>query len=88
MFFSKPKVNSMVIHFHPKKSNIKIKKITNLEKITNIFFSNKRKMINKNIKKILDKKKIKLISDLKLNDRPLDLKPEIYYKITELYEKS
>ena len=78
----------MVIHFHPKRSNIKIKKITNLEKITNIFFSNKRKMINKNIKKILNERKIKLISDLKLNDRPLDLKPEIYYKITELYEKS
>ncbi len=87
-FFPKPKVNSMVIHFHPKRSNIKIKKITNLEKITNIFFSNKRKMINKNIKKILNERKIKLISDLKLNDRPLDLKPEIYYKITELYEKS
>ena len=45
-------------------------------------------MINKNIKKILDEKKIKLISNLKLNDRPLDLEPEIYYKITELYEKS
>ena len=45
----------MVIHFKPKK-NLKffnIKNIKNLEKITNIFFSNKRKMINKNIKKII-----------------------------------
>ena len=58
----------------------------NLEKITNILFSNKRKMINKNIKKILSDKNIKRLKDLKLNMRPSDIKPEIYYKITELYE--
>ena len=62
--------------------------MSNLEKITNILFSNKRKMINKNIKKILDNNKIRKIKELKLNERPSDLKPEIYYKITELYEKS
>ena len=51
-FFPKPKVTSMVIHFKPKKTNLfSIKKIENLEKITNVLFSNKRKMINKNIKK-------------------------------------
>ena len=60
--------------------------MNNLEKITNILFSNKRKMINKNIKKILSKKQIGLISDLDLNLRPSDIKPEIYYKITELFE--
>ena len=88
-FFPKPKVTSMVIHFLPKKiGKININKVTNLEKITNIFFSNKRKMINKSIKKVLDKEKIKLIPNLKLNERPLDLKPEIYYKITELYEQT
>ena len=68
--------------------NFKIKNISNLEKITNIFFSNKRKMINKNIKKVLSQDKIKLIPDLKLNARPSALKPEIYYKITELFEKN
>ena len=44
-------------------------------------------MINKNIKKILNDK-IKKIKGLKLNLRPSEIKPEIYYKITELYEKS
>ena len=40
----------MVIHFQPKKKlKFKIKNLENLEKITNIFFSNKRKMINKNL---------------------------------------
>ena len=36
-----------------------IKNISNLEKITNVFFSNKRKMINKSIKKIFLKIMIK-----------------------------
>ena len=87
-FFPKPKVTSMVIHFQPKRKKLfAIKNISNLEKITNILFSNKRKMINKNIKKILTKNKIKDIQDLKVNLRPSDIKPDIYYKITELYEK-
>ena len=88
-FHPKPKVTSIVIHFKPKKnSKFDIKNINNLEKITNIFFSTKRKMINKNLKKILDKNQIKSLSNLKLNDRPANLKPELYYKITELFEGS
>ena len=86
-FFPKPKVMSMVIHFQPKKEmRFVINKINNLEKITNIIFSNKRKMINKNIKKILNNDEIKMIPNFKLNLRPSEIKPEIYYKITELFE--
>tara|TARA_B100001057_G_scaffold360894_1_gene363276 strand:+ start:9319 stop:10101 length:783 start_codon:yes stop_codon:yes gene_type:complete len=86
-FFPKPKVTSMVIHFKTKKKyHNNIKRISNLEKITGIFFSNKRKMINKSLKKILSEDKIKKIHNLNINSRPADLKPEIYYKITELYE--
>tara|TARA_S200000501_G_C20634586_1_gene660466 strand:- start:256 stop:495 length:240 start_codon:yes stop_codon:yes gene_type:complete len=78
----------MVIHFQPKKNtNYKIKSIENLEKITNILFSNKRKMINKNIKKILSSESINKIGNLKINSRPAELKPEIYYRITELFEE-
>ena len=58
-FIPRPKVKSMVIHFKPKrKINVKIKNMKNLERVTNILFSNKRKMINKNIKKILNKRQI------------------------------
>jgi len=86
-FFPKPKVTSMVIHFKPINNKIfNIKKIQNLETVTNVLFSNKRKMINKNIKKILKVDKIKKIDDLKLNQRPSDIKPEVFYKITELLE--
>ena len=86
-FFPKPKVNSMVIHFKPKKQKLfKIKKIKTLEKVTNVLFSNKRKMINKNLRKILSDNKINKINNLKTDLRPTDIKPEIYYRITELYE--
>tara|TARA_B100001248_G_scaffold68660_1_gene48480 strand:+ start:12518 stop:13300 length:783 start_codon:yes stop_codon:yes gene_type:complete len=86
-FIPKPKVNSIVLHLRPKSKNqIKIRKINNLEKITNILFSNKRKMINKNIKKILSSKDYKKIPGLKLHLRPSEMKPETFYKITKLYE--
>jgi len=85
-FFPKPKINSMIIHFQPIKNNFfKIKNIEILEKITKILFSNKRKMVNKNIRKILTDREINKLK-IKINLRPSDLKPEIYYKISEIYE--
>jgi len=44
-------------------------------------------MINKNLKKLLNDSEIKEISDLKVNLRPSELKPEIFYKITEIFER-
>ena len=75
-------------NFRPKnQKNIHIKRIENLEKVTSILFSNKRKMINKNIKRILNQSQVDNISNLNLNSRPSDLSPEIYYKITEFFER-
>ena len=88
-FYPKPKVTSMVIHFQPKINNlIKIKNTNSLEKITNILFSNKRKMINKNILKILNEDMIKKILGNKIYLRPAEIKPEIFYKIAKYYEES
>ena len=87
-FFPKPKVTSMVIHFKTLKKNLfNINNISNLEKITNILFSNKRKMINKRISHILDNRKIKKLPNLNLKLRPEKINPETFYKITELYEE-
>ena len=87
-FTPKPKVTSTLLHFHPKNKNkIKIKNVSNLEKITNILFSERRKMVNKNIKKILTEKEIDQISGLEIDSRPSQLNPDIYYKITEFFEK-
>ena len=75
--------------FEPKKLLYDIKNISNLEKITNILFSNKRKMINKSFKKIFkNNKKLKLIKNLDLTKRPSEISQNIYYEITELYERS
>ena len=43
-------------------------------------------MINKQIKKLLTEKQIKKIRGLKLNLRPAEIRPEMYYKITKVYE--
>ena len=43
-------------------------------------------MINKKIQKILNTRDQK-INGLKLNLRPSDLEPNIYYKITQILEK-
>ena len=43
-------------------------------------------MINKNLKKLLSIEKINTISGLNINLRPEKISPEIYYKITNLFE--
>ena len=78
----------MVINFKPKKNTFKIKNVSNLEKITNYLFSKKRKMINKSIIKILNKDEIKQIPELKTNLRPSDISPNVYYKITQIFEEN
>lgn len=88
-FIPRPKVTSMVIHFKPKeRKEFNIKKIANLEKITNTLFSNRRKMINKNLKKILNAKKINKIPELNQNLRAEHINPNFFYKITEIYEEN
>ena len=87
-FFPRPKVDSTILSFKPKKKYLYLRNPKNLEKITQILFSNRRKMINKNMKKIF-KKKLFLLENLKLdlNKRPGELSNEIFYKIAIEYEK-
>ncbi len=86
-FSPKPKINSSLLFFTPKENFAKIKNPKNLEKITRIFFSHRRKMLRKPFnqifngnQKILDKLKI----NLKLRPQNLDL--NTYYKLTNEYE--
>ncbi len=86
-FSPRPKINSSLLFFTPKENFAKIKNPKNLEKITRIFFSHRRKMLKKPFnqifngnQKILDKLKI----DLKLRPQNLDL--NTYYKLTNEYE--
>ena len=87
-FFPKPKIDSTLLLFSPKNKSFKIKDPKNLEKVTRIFFSHRRKMLKKPFnqlfngdQKILDKLKIDL------NLRPQNLDFETYYQITNEFEK-
>ena len=89
-FYPKPKIDSIVISFDPIfKKHLNLKSLDSLEYITRVIFSNKRKMINKNFRKlkINHNKFIKNINiDLKL--RPEQINEKIYYKIAEYFEKT
>ena len=87
-FSPKPKVQSSLIHFTPKKNFAEIKDPKNLEKITRIFFSHRRKMLKKPFNQIFNGN-IDLLNklNLDLNLRPQNLDFETYYKLTIEYEK-
>ena len=87
-FKPKPKVDSSLLFFTPKKDFYKIKNPKNLEKITRIFFSNRRKMIKKPYNQIFNGD-LRVLENLKinLNLRPQNLSLDTYYKLTEEYEK-
>ena len=88
-FNPSPKVRSTLLTFVPKKKYLKLKDPKNLEHITNIFFSQRRKMVGKPLKILFTNfKEIsnELSIDLKL--RPQNLDYETYYKICEIYETS
>ena len=87
-FYPRPKIDSTLLVFTPKKNFYPIKNAKNLEKITRIFFNHRRKMLKKPYnqifngdQKILDKLKIDL------NLRPQNLDFETYYKIASEFEK-
>jgi len=88
-FFPKPKIDSTVLFLKPNnKMNNKIKNIENLEKITHIFFSKKRKMINKSFSKLF--KNSQALSQklgINLSLRPNQLNENDFYRIVEYYEK-
>ncbi len=86
-FSPRPKINSTLLYFSPKKDFIKIKDPKNLEKITRIFFNQRRKMLKKPFnqlfngdERVLNKLKI----DLTL--RPQNINFDTYYKLACEYE--
>ena len=87
-FSPKPKIQSSLIHFTPKKNFAKIKDPLNLEKITRIFFSHRRKMLKKPFNQIFNGNTDLLDKyNLDLNLRPQNLDFDTYYKLTVEYEK-
>ena len=87
-FSPKPKIQSTLIHFTPKNKFIEIKDPINLEKITRIFFSHRRKMLKKPFNQIFNGNNDLLNKlNIDLNLRPQNLDFDTYYKLTIEYEK-
>tara|TARA_B100001121_G_scaffold45570_1_gene39120 strand:- start:721 stop:1509 length:789 start_codon:yes stop_codon:yes gene_type:complete len=87
-FLPRPKVDSSLLVFSPKKNFFKIQNPHNLEKITRVFFSHRRKMIKKPFNQVFANN-TKILKDLNidLKLRPQNLDFETYYKLTSEYEK-
>ncbi len=87
-FSPKPKVDSSLLFFYPKKSFVKINDPNNLEKITRVFFNQRRKMLKKPFNQLFNGDQ-KVLNKLKinLNLRPQNLNVETYYKLAFEYEK-
>jgi len=87
-FSPRPKIQSSLIHFTPKKNFAKIKDPSNLEKITRIFFSHRRKTLKKPFNQIFNGNTDILNKlNIDLNLRPQNLDFDTYYKLTIEYEK-
>ncbi len=87
-FSPKPKVHSSLLFLKPKKNFYKFKNSKNLEKITRIFFNQRRKKIKTPFNKLFNGD-FNILNKLKvdLNLRPHNLNEEVYYQLTQEYEK-
>ena len=86
-FSPRPKIDSTLLLFTPRECFFELKDAKNLEMITRVFFSQRRKMLKKpfnqvfnNANEVADK------FNIDLNLRPQNLKPEMYFKLVKEYE--
>ena len=87
-FSPRPKIQSSLIHFTPKINFANIKDPLNLETVTRIFFSHRRKMLKKPFNQIFNGNNDLLNKlNIDLNLRPQNLDFDTYYKLTMEYEK-
>ena len=86
-FSPRPKIDSSLLFFSPKKNFYKIKNPKNLEKVTRIFFNQRRKMLKKPFNQLFNGNQ-RVLNELKidLNLRPQNLDFDTYYQLTCAYE--
>ena len=87
-FSPRPKIDSSLLLFTPKKNFLELKDSKNLEKITRIFFSQRRKMLKKPFNQVFTNgKQVAEKFGIDLNLRPQNLEPETYFRLVKEYEK-
>tara|TARA_E500000331_G_scaffold291217_2_gene287611 strand:- start:1472 stop:2263 length:792 start_codon:yes stop_codon:yes gene_type:complete len=86
-FMPKPKIESTLLKFTPKKNYFKLKNSKNLEIVTRVFFNQRRKKIKKPLNQLFKKTEF-VVEKLKLNVelRPQNLSPNTFYEIAKEYE--
>ena len=86
-FSPRPKIDSSLLLFTPKKKIFDIKDPKNLEMITRIFFSQRRKMLKKPFNQVFkNPKEVSKKFNIDLNLRPQNLTPEVYFNLVKEYE--
>ena len=86
-FLPRPKVNSSLIYFKPKQFFFNIENPKNLEKITRIFFNQRRKMLKKPFNQLFNGNiEIARKLNINLSLRPQNINFETYYKLAMEYE--
>ena len=86
-FSPRPKIDSSLLLFTPKENFFELKDPKNLEKITRIFFSQRRKMLKKPFHRVFaNGKQVAEKFCIDLNLRPQNLDPETYFKLVKEYE--
>ena len=85
-FYPRPKINSSLLIFYPKKNFVKINP-NSLEQVTRVFFNQRRKMLKKPFNQLFngDQKVLKRLK-IDLNLRPQNLNFETYYNLAYEYE--
>ena len=87
-FSPRPKIDSSLLLFTPKENFFGLKDPKNLEKITRIFFSQRRKMLKKPFNQVFaNGKQVAEKFGIDLNLRPQNLEPETYFKLVKEYEE-
>ena len=83
-FFPKPKIESSLLLFKPKKNFFKIDNPKNIELVTRSFFNHRRKMIKKPFNQLFNGKSyIQKKLKLNLNLRPQNLTLDTYYNLVK-----
>ena len=86
-FSPRPKIKSSLLEFTPKKNIVDIKYPKNIEKITNIFFSQRRKMVKKNFMKLFKNfDEVSKLVNIRLTDRPQNIPIEKFLEIIKIFE--
>ena len=86
-FSPRPKIDSTLLLFTPRENFFELKDAKNLEMITRVFFSQRRKMLKKPFNQVFnDAKKVADKFNISLNLRPQNLEPEMYFKLVKEYE--